>query len=363
MITIRIAPAVVVFACLVGAPMVAHGEPYLAVQNGYKCVACHVNPTGGGLRSDFGIAFAEHLMAAASLPKDVPAWTGRFGDFLRVGADLRASWTRTDIPRNSAQQSFDLDQIRLYANAQIVPDRVALYVDEQLAPGNASAAEAYVRLTNPGGGWILKGGRFYLPFGWRLQDQTAFVREASGVSMTTPDTGVELGLERERWSAQLDLTNGAANAGTGTGHQITGQIVRVEQRYRVGAAIAATQSQAGNRRVGGLFAGIRTGAIAWLGEADFIRDAGFAGGARSMVAGLGEADWMIRRGHNLKITAEYEDPDRAVAENQQTRWSVVYEMTPIPFVQLRFGFRRYVGIPQSTLQNRRVLFLELHGFM
>jgi hypothetical protein len=41
--------------------------------------------------------------------------------------------------------------------------------------------------------WHLKGGQIYLPFGWRLQDSTAFVRAVSGIGMSTPERGAEAG--------------------------------------------------------------------------------------------------------------------------------------------------------------------------
>ena len=267
------------------------------------------------------------------------------------------------VPNEASRQDLNLDQMRVYADAAVVPDRLGLYVDEQVAPGNASVQEAYVHLNDPATGWYVKGGRFYLPFGWRLQDQTALVREVSGISMTAPDTGLELGWEQPEWSAQLALTNGAANAGTGRGYQLTGQVVWVRQRYRLGTAASVTNAPAVNRNVEGLFAGARTGPVALLGEVDLVRDTGFAGGTRTMLAALGEADWRLARGHNLKLTVEYEDPDRSVPQDQKTRWSGLYEWTPLPFLQVRAGVRRYRGIPQSDLDNRRVLFLELHGFM
>jgi hypothetical protein len=76
---------------------------------------------------------------------------------------------------------------------------------------------------------------------------------------------------------------------------------------------------------------------------------------------LGEANWRIMRGHNLKLAAERFDPDRDVSEDQQTRWSVLYELTPIQFLQLRLGARFYEGISQNDLQNRRLYFAQLHG--
>jgi hypothetical protein len=346
-----------------GGVTTVHGEPYLAVQQGYKCANCHVNPTGGGLRNDFGTVFTENVLPANTLPASFPVWTGTVLERLRLGADLRASDTETQVPDLPTDRTRRIDQIRGYADLSLIKDRLDYYLDEGLAPGDARPIEYYGRYSDPAHGWYVKGGQFYLPFGWRLQDNTAFVRETSGISMTAPDRGFELGLELPEWSAQLDYTRGIANAQTGSGHQITGQVVWVKSLWRAGVAASFTESALGNRHVEGLFAGRRTGPVAWLGEIDFVQDAGFPEGVRRFMSALGEADWAIRKGHNLKLTGEYLDPDLHIANDQKTRWSLLYEYTPIPFVQLRAGFRRYRGIPQNDLDNRRMLFLECHLFM
>lgn len=363
-IDLKIAALLAVLAALAwSAPQAAHAEPYLALQMGYKCVACHVNPTGGGLRSGAGLAYAENVMPAATLPAGAPVWLGEvLPNIVRIGGDLRTDWSRTTIPQSPTAQQFALEQLRLYTDISVIPNVLGVYVDEQVAPGGAQTMEAYARYGDSSD-WYIKAGRFYLPFGWRLQDNTAFVREATGINMNTPDNGVELGLERGNWSGQLDLSNGAANTGTGTGYQLTGQLVRVQSLWRLGAAGAFTQSEAGDRNMFGLFAGLRTGPVTWLGEVDLVRQAGFPEGTRTMVPALGEANWLIRPGHNLKLTYEYYNPERSVPNNTQTRWSALYEFTPLPFLQLRGGFRRYQSIPQSPPQNQTLAFVELHAFM
>jgi hypothetical protein len=357
----RCAATLIVLALLIGAGSL-RAEPYLAVQQGYKCNSCHVNPSGGGLRTDFGIIFSQTAMPAKTLGYGGSVWTGKLMDFLRLGGDLRANWARNTVPEAPSQQKFSLDQVRLYTDIAVIPERLGIYIDEQVAPNAAQMLEGYVRLGNPSQGFYLKGGKFYLPFGWRLQDQSSFVREVTGISMSAADQGVEMGYERAAWSAQLDFTNGIVNVGSSSGHQVTGQLVYIQPSWRLGAASSWTKSDAGNRAVAGIFGGLRTGPIAWLGEVDFVSDQGFPEGTRKLASGLAEADWNFAKGQNLKLTGELLDPDRAIRADQQTRWSLLYEFTPMPFLQLRAGFRRYRGIPQSNIQNRRLTFIELHGF-
>jgi len=42
-----------------------------------------------------------------------------------------------------------------------------------------------------------------------------------------------------------------------------------------------------------------------------------------------------------------------VGHGEQTRWSFVYELTPVQFVQLRGGARLSDGIPQAPLEHTR----------
>src|ERR1700675_4020132 len=151
----------------------AEAEPYLAVMTGYKCNVCHINPTGGGMRNDFGITYAKVLLPAETIESSlINSWTGKITDAVRIGGDLREDWTRNTTPNAPTTQSFSLQQFRIYGDLSLIPDRLGIYVDEQVAPGGSQNEEAYVRYGSTMQGFYFKAGQFYLPFGWRLQDQT-----------------------------------------------------------------------------------------------------------------------------------------------------------------------------------------------
>lgn len=342
----------------------AHAEPYLALTQGAKCSQCHVNPTGGGLRNAFGDVFAQTQLPARHIDTGTDIWAGQIARFLAVGGDLRFDGSVQHVPHTRTLDGFQMQQTRVYLAASVIPDRLLVYVDEQVAPGGALNREAWGMLWSADHSWYLKGGQMYLPFGLRLQDQTALVRQASGISMATPDQGVEVGWLKGHWDGQLAVSNGTAGgAATTSGKQTSAQLAFVEPGWRLGAAVNYNGAAAeGSRRAAGVFGGLKTGPVVWLGEADLIDDRSLGNGGVKMLATLAEGDWAIARGHNLKITAEYLDPNRRVPHDQQTRWSLLYELTPVQFVQLRAGVRYSDGIPQLASEHTRLYFLELHGF-
>ncbi|MBS0419212.1 MAG: hypothetical protein JSR66_16000 [Proteobacteria bacterium] len=342
--------------------LAAHAEPYLAVQTGFKCGQCHVNPTGGGERTVFGNIFAQTQLAAHHIDTGDAVWTGEISRFLSVGGDLRAQAQFTKQPGKSSTDDFDVEQGRIYASANVIPGRLYVYLDEQVAPTSINR-EAYAVYWSKDHDWYVKGGQMYLPFGFRLQDQSALVQQITGINMTAPDQGVEFGVERGHWDAQLAISNGtAAGPEVDHGKQYSGQLSYVESFWRVGLAANFNNAAAGNKTAGGLFAGLRTGPVSWLGQVDITDDKSQAPLAGRQLATLLEANWRIAQGHNLKLTHEYVDPNRSVHNDAQTRYSVVYELTPIQYVQIRSGFRYSDGIPQAPLQHLKIGFVELHGF-
>jgi hypothetical protein len=341
----------------------ARSEPYFAVQTGLKCGACHVNPTGGGMRNAFGEAWSQTLLPAhhIDLGSD-QQWTGELNRFVALGGNLRTNFTFTDAPHSASQTAFDITEARLYLEVRAIPDRFSVYLDERVAPGGSINSEAFGRIWFGDRHYYVQAGQMYLPYGIRLQDDTAFIRQVPGINFATPDRGVMFGVENGPWTAQLAVTNGSGGASeTDSGKQTSLRAERVMEFWRIGASFNLNNSSAGKRQMQNIFAGVRTGPVAWLAEADYILDSSFTP-RRKQLVGFIEADWKICQGQNLKLTAESFDPDRNVAADQQARYSLVWEYTPIQFAQLRLGLRRYSGIPQNNLQNRGLAFVELNAY-
>ena len=339
-------------------------EPYLAVYKGMQCASCHSHPAGGGKRSVYGNAFAqvEQPIRRYGSP-DAALWTGNVVEWLSVGGNFRAEYRSIDVPGQQEESDFEFTRGTVYADITLLPNRLTFYADQLVAPGSTFNREAYAKLNLWNRRFYIAGGRFFLPFGLRLQDDSAFVRQASGINFNSADRGFLAGYESGPWSAQLAVTNGTAGGPeVDNGKQVSLSGVYTRSRWRVGASLNVNNAAIGDREMAAIFGGLRTGPVAWLAEVDFIEDELPGAANRNSIATLLEANWRITQGHNLKFGYEYFDPNDDISEDHQVRYSIVWEVSPLQMIQGRLGVRLYDGIPQDPQQNRDVIFAELHAF-
>lgn len=345
-------------------PLAALAEPYLAVRTGLACAACHVNPTGGGQRNTFGQQYAATQLAAHPLPGEEDMLGELLDGALSVGADGRWSYRSSDVEDRDDHDSFETDRVSLYLSAEL-NEYLTFYLGEQIAPGGALNREAWVKLSRDA--WYLKAGRIYLPFGWRVEDDTAFVRQVTGINFDNPDNGVEVGYLAPQWNVQLSLGNGTAGAGeVDDGKQVSLRAEYLGGWWRIGISGNTNPTDTGDRDMLGLFAGLQTGPVGWLAEWDRVEDSGGNTGGinqpeRQLDIALLEANWAALPGHNLKLTLESLSSDQ-IDEPDRFRGSLVWEYFPWNHTQLRAGFRQYDSDDGPPLDNREEGFLQMHIF-
>jgi hypothetical protein len=338
-------------------------EPYIAVREGLKCSACHMTLTGGGKRNQMGTGYG-----AIDLPwkpadlqsLKVPHYFSFFNDVLSIGGDFRAFNRSTFSEGKLEANTFQTDKSNLYLEAALIPDHVSFYLDETIAPGGAQTREIFGLLHNlPGRGWI-KAGKFVHPYGIRLEDDRAFIREITGFNFNNPDTGVEVGFEPGSFTMAAAVTNGnSATTDNNKAKQLVGTLGYIADKFRIGGSASHNDTGAETRRVAGVWAGARIQRLVLLGEADWIHDE-TSDAQRDQLVTYSEADYEIVDGWNVKLGYEYYDPNRDVDENQRDRVIIGVEPFITSFIQLQLFYRFNQSIPQNIPQNADELLLRLH---
>ena len=345
-------------------------EPYLAIKNNLKCAACHVNPNGGGLRNDFGKIYGQSLLPAAANSYD-NAKLAKLMQYLSVGADARfnATFQKTEQAENNTSQSFEISSAQVYINIKIPNSNLSLYVDQQVSPGSAINRETIVMYQFEQGESIqdsyIKAGKLFIPYGLRIEDDSAFIRTATGMNFDNSDNGVEYGFNYKNTAINLYVANGTSQATNNDDSFLYG--MRFEQlfsNFRIGSSIALND---GDKQVQmfNVYGGMQWRDFTFLAEIDHITlEAANNVNQQDItqLISLAEINYQWKQGWNFKLTAEYFDSDDDVSENEQTRYSFISEYTPISNIQLRLGFRATQDIPQKPQQNYDMVFMQSHFY-
>lgn len=329
-------------------------EPYLAIRTGFKCSQCHVNRTGGGKRTDFGVIYAQTklYMKIISSAKRSTFFSGKLNELISIGANFRAndiSLFEFESPADQADFSNNssISEANVYFQMEVIPDVLTVYVDQTLAPSTTNR-EFFGLIQNLPGNSYLKVGQMLLPYGFRLLNDDAFIRNETGYSYNRSDTGVEVGVEPGPFSLVANVTDNQLSLVGST----------VFRRVRVGGSFGRNIRQRGDY-VLGAFAGVNFGRFTLLGEGDFIHRNDI-----DRFAGIAELNLLIRQGFNFKATYEFFDRNTDVSNDRdgQDRFTFGVEPFITQFLQLGIFYRINRFIPQNARQNQDQLTLQFHVF-
>jgi hypothetical protein len=280
-------------------------------------------------------------------------------DYIALSGNFRwvASGALTD---QTPRTVMDVTEANVQVEVRLIPDVVALYVDQSLGPNRAEAREAFLLIEGLPLDGYLKAGKFILPYGLRLVDDQEYIRERTGFNFANPDQGVELGIEPGPLSLFVSVTNGVQGAReNNSSKQLAATAALIFRRLRIGGSASRNPGTDSRRDVVGGFAGFNVGRFTVLGELDFIADRPDVGEDLDQVAAYLEADFLFARGFNAKVTYGFLDPDFDIGENARTRFRFGLETFPMPFVQASAFYTLLEDIPQSSTDVDRLSF-ELH---
>lgn len=341
----------------------ARAEPYLALKTSLKCSSCHLNRTGGGGRTTYGAGFGRQTLPAPGVATLPDVLDGAIGTHFRIGADFRAGdiWSfREDAPN---LQEFDILGAQLYLFADVVPERLALYIDERVAPGGAFNREVFLLVRHEPAHLYAKAGRFFLPYGIRLQDDGAATRRYTGFSMASSDTGLEIGYEPGPFALAIAFTNGNGGATEdNNGKETTFTGAYVHKAFRVG--LSASHNSLPDDAIhdsAGLFLGARAGPVVFLAEADVLEDdPGDGTPERDGSAAHAEIDWTIRRGITVRAWAGGFDPNRDGEDDELDQAGLAVDWTALPGLQVRAWYRVQDGPEGAPTSRDDQAVVELH---
>jgi len=339
-------------------------EPYLSIKTQQACVACHVNPTGGGMRTIYGSSYGYTQLPSASSEVNNFEFA-KISDFMKFGGDLRYDLSHSsDDSDDDSQAGFSVQSAQIYTLIKAGRDDLNIYIDQQVAPGSALNREAFVIKKFEGGDY-LKVGKMMPALGLKIEDDDAFIRQVTGFNFDNSDNGVEYGLITANAFYNFHITNGT-NSVTNDDNkfQLGARAEFYLDELRLGGAAVFNDGDEVEREIFSIFAGYHWGKISLLAEVDSVILNSNIDEQQDLteLVGLIELNYDLMQGHNLKLTSEYHDPDDDLNENHEVRHSLLYEYTPYSNIQLRFGFRSQEAPPLDVRRNSDKFFLQTHVY-
>jgi hypothetical protein len=359
----------------------AHALPRFAARTGATCQQCHTNPTGGGLRSDYGSnVYGRVFLPAWAAGSGVPTgWSPTDDTRVRVGTDLRAGFVAMDtqvVTEPTTQEPFQIPELvslflmqaDVYASVD-ASEYLTLYADYGLA---SQSIEAF-GMVKPGvADSYAKIGAFVPPYGLKLANHRSYIREDGlGIDANLREAGVEVGTHPGPVRVIAAVFNGGGGAvGLNPDYRVAASgmadVTLDTKPVRAtlggsawwqpgGDVVGGVDQTTLDLRVGGYWT-VSAGPVTYLGEADHRRQRDPLNEQdQGVVAMYHELAVLPVQG--VDIIAQYEsfDPDIDLRPNLLHRVGAGVEFFPVPHLELKL-LGRHTLAKEESLDDPRTFY-------
>lgn len=360
-------------------PTAAQAYPQFQLSTGaQRCNTCHFAPAGGGLLNGYGRSEAGDTISSGGDGRLLHGlWTPP--SWLALGGDLRLAGLASDVGAVAGVDSaFIPMQADLYLRLAAAGFSVALTGGFRgTARGRRESfgsrlisREHYVMWRSGPVGWYARAGRFFVPFGLRLAEHTAYVRRFLGFDLLEETYGVSGGFVGDDWELHLsafipDLVRAPVGQRESGGAASFER--RVGQRAAWGAQARVAANDAQLRAVAGLVGKLYLDGprILVLAEADVARQrfAGIGASRWQLAAYLGAA-WFPRRGLMVQAMLERWDEDLAVKGVARDAVGAELQWFPTAHVELGlYGRAQLIGAGAGDGAPSGLVLLQLHYYL
>lgn len=320
----RLVVLLVMSAVLASSP--ANALPRYSAQYGQSCVLCHNNPTGGGMRSEYATQYLipEEMAAKGWENGEMENMNPRISPNITLGVDLRSLLYQQE---GGSGSSFAM-QGDLYVNLEL-SSRYSAYVEQGLNGSGEVFGMARADVLDS----YLKAGRFVPDYGWRFADHQMFNRRylTDGGGSESPASlyseGFEVGISPGGFSATAALLGGSQSNGDNYSGKVLYQSSLGDVNLGLGGSVLRRQLGAESRRAAGGIWYVAYGPLTWLGEIDETKQAGQLGNMVSQ-----ELAFQVSKGYDLRLTYNFQDPDRAHKNGSRQRYGAGIAAMPRPFL-------------------------------
>ncbi len=374
------------FCILVCFSTISTALPKYASRTGYKCQACHINPTGKGMRNVFGSSYGRDDITLPTYKgvSDIDDFATTLGPNLSFGGDYRSMFYSETQNHTSTffqmQAAFYVD-LRINKKVQVYADKDFLGDAEIFGLARVLPLDGYVKI-----------GRFVPAYGTKVDDHNYFIRSGPynpGVQFAglfpagyptglrfgelSEDTGLELGIAPSIFTFNAGLFNGLPGVSlptTGTKNKSIalrgdGRFELGGVNWNLGGSYYDSPTATDRQTYYGAFGALTVfNDVTLTSEVDFIEHRPSVPPTTTGMMWWHELNWMVVQGIDLKLAYESYDPDKNLQNGIFRQVTFGAELFLLSGVEVRPLYRINMNSrPDGVTANTNEFIAMFHFFI